>query len=284
MEPQQTETNNPNTSQPVDPQQAAPAPAAAPPANPGSGQSAQALPLVPEQWPGAFGVYKYSREAVKLNFVTLAIFWLISAVLGAVLQRLLGTVGDLLSFLLGALASAGFALTFLSSLRGQKLAFGEAFKKSLPFLLKMALLSILVALLMVASLFLFIIPFFFVFPRLSLTNYFLVDKNTGVIGAIKASWAATKGSSGKVWGIIGVTFLMALLFVTLIGIPVAIYLIIMYSGATAVLYEYLNLHPAAQAQPVQAAAPAQPAQPATNPEPVQPTESQPPTNPTPPTV
>jgi hypothetical protein len=132
-------------------------------------------------------------------------------------------------------------------------------------------LTILITLSLIVSFLLLVIPFFFVLPRLTLAEYFLVDKNMGVIEAYKASWNATKGHSLKVWGIYGAGILMALLCVTVIGIPVAFYLLIMYSAAFAVLYEFLNRSPATQ--PATAAAPA-PAEP----------ESQPPVNPVPPTV
>jgi hypothetical protein len=41
---------------------------------------------------------------------------------------------------------------------------------------------------------------------------------------------------------------MWLLMITIVGIPIAIYLIIMYSASSAVLYEFVNRRPAAPAQ------------------------------------
>jgi uncharacterized membrane protein len=121
-------------------------------------------------------------------------------------------------------------------------------------------LFILIALSIVASAVLFIIPVFFVLPRLALAYYFLIDKHMGVIEAYKASWHATKGNAGKVWGIIGATILMALLMITIIGIPFSIYFLIMYSAVFAVLYEFLGkTQPTAPAAPAPAAVPAAPA-------------------------
>jgi membrane-anchored glycerophosphoryl diester phosphodiesterase (GDPDase) len=102
------------------------------------------------------------------------------------------------------------------------------------------------------SLLLFVIPFFFVLPRLVLSPYYLVNQNLGPIAALKASWEKTKGHSGKVWGIIGVNILFVLLCVTIIGIPVALYLLFMYASASPVLYYWINRQ---STQPAVAAAP-----------------------------
>ncbi len=107
----------------------------------------------------------------------------------------------------------------------------------------MFLLGIVSGLVLVASFIALIIPFFIVAPRIALSPYFLIDKNMGPIEALKASWAITQGHAGKVWGIIGANIAFALLILTLIGIPVAIYLLFMYSAALAVLYEFLNKQP-----------------------------------------
>lgn len=210
----------------------------------------------PSSWPGAFGAYKYSKVAVMTNIGTLIIIWLATAILNGVGQKALGNASGLVSLLVGSLATVGYVLTFLAGVRGQKLSIGDALSKAFPYWLKMIGLLILVGLSLVLSFILFVIPFFFVLPRLALAHYYLVDKDMGVMDAYKASWDATKGSAGKVWGIIGATFLMALLMITIIGIPFSIYFLIMYSGAYAVFYEYLNKggKPAAAA-PAPAAAP-----------------------------
>lgn len=66
---------------------------------------------------------------------------------------------------------------------------------------------------------------------------------SGVLDAYKASWAATRGHAMKVWGIAGVNCLMLLPVITIIGIPVSLYLLFMYSAANAVLYAYPLKHP-----------------------------------------
>jgi len=212
----------------------------------------------PSTWPGAFGSYKYSKAAVMVNVWTLIGIWLAVAVIGSILQRISPSVGGLLASLVDVVGTTAGILVLLAGVRGQKLAFSDAISQAFPFFLKMNGLGIVVVVTLIVSLLLLVIPFFFVLPRVSLAHYFLIDKDMGVMDAFKASWDATKGSAGKVWGIIGVTILMALLMITIIGIPFSIYFLIMYSGAYAVLYAFLN-----KTQPAAAPAAKAPAAPVT---------------------
>jgi hypothetical protein len=56
------------------------------------------------------------------------------------------------------------------------------------------------------------------------------------VEAYKASWNATKGHGSKIWGLIGVTALFALLMIVVIGV----YFIIMYAAAFALFYLYIT--------------------------------------------
>jgi len=206
---------------------------------PPAAASAESLPSTPESWPGAFSIYKYAKAATQINVGTLILFWLISFVLGTVVGLKYKAVGDGLSLVLGSLATAGYTLAYVAGVRRQKLSFGPALKAALPLWPKMIVLNILVSLSLGLSFLLLVIPFFFVWPRLMLAPYLLVDQKLGILEAYKASWHQTKGHASKVWGIIGATTAMGLLVLTIIGIPFAIYFLIMYSSAIAVLYEYL---------------------------------------------
>jgi hypothetical protein len=217
------------------------------------------VPTVPASWPGAFGLFKHSKKAVKQNLSTLVVIWIISLAVSIVLDLILKkNLGGLVSYVADSLFAAAFALTYLAGIRGQAVSTGEALNKAMPFWLKMIGLNILVVLSIIGSILLLIIPFFFVLPRLVLANYFLVDQGMGVMDAYKASWAATKGHAGNVWGIIGVTILMALTAVTIIGIPFAIYWLIMYSASFAILYEFLHKSQPASPAPAAPAAPSAP--------------------------
>ncbi len=240
----------------------------APPADSTNGVAAAAssndVPSVPASWPGAFGLFKHSKKAVKRNLGTLVVIWIISLVISIVLDMILKkNLGGVVSYVADSLFAAAFALTYLAGIRGQAVSTGQALNKAVPFWLKMIGLNILVVLSVIGSILLLVIPFFFVLPRLVLANYFLVDQDMGVMDAYKASWAATKGHAGNVWGIIGVTILMALAAVTIIGIPFAIYWLIMYSASFAILYEFLHKSQPAATTPKPAAAAGTPSAPTT---------------------
>ncbi len=196
---------------------------------------------IPDAWPGAFGVYKYSKQAIKINLGTVIILLILSSLIGGFgAWKKLHGAGNLISLLVNSLLIGSLALTTLAGVRGQHRGIGEALSKGASFWLKLIGLTILVYASYFLSALLLIVPLFFVLPRLTLANYFLVDKNLGVIEAYKASWQATKGHALKAWGIIGVTLLIAILMITIIGIPFSIYFYIMYSAAFAVFYEVLN--------------------------------------------
>lgn len=93
-----------------------------------------------------------------------------------------------------------------------------------------------------------------------LAQYFLIEGKLGIVDSLSASWNATKGNVGKVWGIFGVSLLFGLLFLTFIGIPFAIYFIVMYQAAFAVLYMYLKQSPTSTT----AAVPSAPSDPTAN--------------------
>jgi len=210
---------------------------------------AAALPNVPDQWPGAFGAYKFSKKAVLVNVWPLIGVYVLFGVIDSVLQSISHNYGGIIGGLIGVLGTTAGVLLFLAGVRGQKLSFGDAISKALPYWLKMFLLGIIVGIMLAVSIILLFIPFLFVLPRVSLAHFFLVDQDMGPMEAVSASWAATKGHAMNVWGIIGVTVLMALLMITIIGIPFSIYFLIMYSGAYVVLYEYLNKKAPVAAKP-----------------------------------
>ena len=213
----------------------------------------ETLPNVPSTWPGAWGIYKYSKQAIRRNWTDLILLYVIDIVIGAVLGFIpIKVLGPIITYLADFAIEIAMIAILLASVRGYELSATDALKKLtsslyLRYLGGMILLGIAVAL----SMLVFIVPFFFVFPRLILTPYYLVDKNLGPVEALQASWEASKGNVGKIWGIIGATIAMFLLMLTIIGIPFSIYFLFMYAAAFVVLYEFINVsHPAAVAVPV----------------------------------
>lgn len=218
---------------------------------------------VPDTWPGAFGAYKHSKAAVKFNLgtvLTLIVAYLVVAVvLSLVFKR--SPLGQLITELVAALFGLNFAFVVLAGVHRTKVEINDSLKETGSLYLNYVLLSILTSISYAVSLILLIVPFFFVYPRLVLATYYLVDKRMNAIDAYKASWHETKGHEGKVWGITGASIAMALLMFTIIGIPFSLYFLLMYSAANGVLYVYLTAHKAAAPAPA-APASAPPAVPA----------------------
>ncbi len=203
-----------------------------------------------QTWPGAFGLFKHSKTAVKNNLgliIGLIAVYLVASIIVEVLTgkqaaktaesiSIIPLLNTVLSLTMGGIASIVSVDVILSSIDGKKLQFSEAFRKVTPMMtLKMIGLSVLTGLTLLASFLLLVVPFFFVFPRLVLAPYFMVDQKLGMVESLKTSWEKTKGHSGKVWGIIGATILMSLLIFVLVGI----YFVIMYAAATGLLYYHV---------------------------------------------
>jgi hypothetical protein len=214
-----------------------------------AGEGKSGVLALPPEWPGAFAAYKYSKQAVRLNLKAVA-GWLVISVVVSIAISLLDRLHSLdastrgllavVSYLLAPLFAAILAKVTIASVRRRQVGFSEAFSQGVPYWLNAIVLSILVGITEVVSFVLLIIPFFFVWPRLSLATYFLVDKDLGPLEAYKASWEATKGYALFIYGILGAQIAMGLLAVTVIGIPFAIYFLIMYGAAHAVLYEVIG--------------------------------------------
>jgi hypothetical protein len=196
-------------------------------------------PNVPTgDWPGAFGIFKHSKAAVMKNIGTVLILLVISLLVSAPGSPKDTSLLDLVLGIIRVFIGMTLIFAYLAGVRGENLSIGEAFRKALdPMLfLKFIGLMILVGLSVVVGLILLIVPGLILTGRLSLAQYYLIDRNMGVIEAYKASWNNTRGHAMKVWGIIGATIVMAVLILVLVGI----YLLIMYAAAMAVLYEYIN--------------------------------------------
>ena len=245
-----------------------------PPSQPVSTQD-EAVPS--GQWPGAFKVFTPSKQAVMFNIGPLVGLLAISILFGLVggllsptsTPNLDGTVtssgtplGGFLSFVVQIVSLLfGIALTYvmIAGVKREKMSVNESLKlavhKFLPYLGQ----SIVLTVLFILSALPLLIPLFIVGPRLSLAPYFLLNENLGIMASIKASWEATRGHLGKIWGIIGVNILFVLICITIIGIPVALYLLIMYGASDIILYFWLKKQQ--PAQPLAAASPVSPVPP-----------------------
>ena len=186
-------------------------------------------------WPGAFGVFKQSKAVVLFNAMPIIVLLIVSTLLNVLTPD--NALASLVAFVITCIVSVALTWTILEAQKGTKIGLGAAIEKGFSLLaVKYFALSIVMGFMLVGSLLLFIIPFFFVLPRILFAPYVLVETDGEIIDSIKKSWALTKGNAGKAWGVIGVTLLFALLIVVLVGI----YLSIMYVAATVLLYAFMK--------------------------------------------
>ncbi len=208
-----------------------------------------AVPKVGE-WPGVFESYKLVKPYIQpaiWNFVSVVgigiILSLVSEIIfGAIFKNTITTtiLDDLTAIVIGAYMQAVILCMYFEYFKGKELNLSNALRMGYEKLLKMTGLIIIMYVVLLASLVLLIIPFFFVLPRVYLAPYFLIYGDCNINEAIAASWHSTKGNMKKVYGIFGLDFLIALLFLTIIGIPFAIYFGLINSGSFALLTIYLS--------------------------------------------
>jgi hypothetical protein len=193
-------------------------------------------------WPGAFGIFKRAKEAAMVNLGTLLALDFATLILG----YLQGTDQHqhlrfpwpivMAAILLNILVTISLTIVYLASVRGKKIELSESLRQGTRLYVNGFIATVLVVVLLSFSLLLFIVPFFFVLPRLVQTLYYLVDRDLEPMEAIKASWNGTKGHSLKVWGLIGAFVLFSLLMLVLVGF----YLLFVFQTAFALLYLYVN--------------------------------------------
>ncbi len=220
------------------------------------------------KWPGAFGIFAYSRDALirnMLNSILLIIFIGACTIIFGLIERRFDNLTAFIISLASIIPTLIFTTAFISlqlhAAKGETPALGKLFACGVHAFWKILVIQLILFAIMITSFLLLVLPFFFaiiyILPKLSLSLYFVVDetKDMGPFTALAASWNATDGNFGKVWGIMGVTVLTCLPAVTGIGILVTIPLYFLYSAASAFLYLYATR---AQAQPPTSLAPVTP--------------------------
>src|ERR1039458_3224534 len=144
---------------------------------------AAATPVLdlPTPGPGAFGAYKYSKQAVNINLGTIVVLLLLTIVAGVAFNLVFKTLGEVIGFIATALFSASTTIAYLASVKGEHISIGQALSQGLTFWVRIFFLNLLVALSVMVSALLLIIPLFFVMPRLALASYFLIDQDLGMV-------------------------------------------------------------------------------------------------------
>ncbi len=196
------------------------------------------IDIIPKTWPGAFGIYKNSKAAVMVNLVPIIELWALNIVVNIVLNYV-PLIGRLVSSLFSIFIATCIYHMYLAGIHNNKMELSEAVDKTSKLYIRMVGLYILIFLTCLSFL-LLVIPGLIIVPRVLLAPYFLIEKNMNAVEAYKASWNATRGNVGKMYAIFGVILLMLLPIITVVGILLSIYWIVLYGAATAILYKFIT--------------------------------------------
>lgn len=128
---------------------------------------------------------------------------------------------------------------------GKKPDLNELFEDGKKYFFRLLGVGILSSIIIVVGLILLIVPGIIAIGRLVMSPYHVVDKNLGVIDALKASNKQAIGRLGLVWAAIGVTILISILvsiinYVPIIGPLVGVAISIAYSLVMALRYQQLK--------------------------------------------
>ena len=136
------------------------------------------------------------------------------------------------------------ALTVVAQLRGaqgQKLSLGGVWDEGRPYVLRLFGLSLLTGLFVAAGLILLIIPGIIIMRRYFLAPYIMIDQKLGITDSMKASAELGKPHSWSIYGVLGVTLLIAFTgVVPIIGTIASVLGGIVYSVAPALRYVELK--------------------------------------------
>jgi hypothetical protein len=197
---------------------------------------------VPKEWPGAIGSFKLVRPYIVKRiwtFVILIVGTIIVEILIDIIARRTGFLGTLLEYLVDALLEGAVITMYFAALKDKELTIEEALRAGAAKFVNVFFVLLIVTVLSGLSFLLLVVPFFFVFPRLILAPYILIGQDLSVGDAITDSWNITKGHLGEVYGVVLLSIAIALLFITIIGIPFAIYWEAISGGSFALLSIYL---------------------------------------------
>ena len=189
------------------------------------------------KWPGAFGVYKYSKKVVTYNlnaFLPLIILGYAADIIANYSNMAVAILLYVMIFLFQISAYT----VLISSLHLQKISLAQALDKATRLSLKIIAVYIIILVTVFVGLVALIVPGLILLPRLILAPYYIIDQEMTVKQAIEAAWHNSKEQGLRTWAVIAVQILFGLLAIIIIGI----YLSIVYSAALIVLYGFTNGH------------------------------------------
>ena len=235
-----------------------------PVAQPGPATPQIPEPITPTEIGSAFSLFNPSIAALKLNlkaylgvYGVIVLMGIIVGIMSAAggsietngqvvagAQTALNATALILGLFIVVLSLIlGPAITYVQvqSAKGIRVSLGDALRTGAKFILRYIGLNILVSLLIMGGLLLFVIHGIIMIRRYFLSANVMIDKNVGILEAMRQSAALSKPHSGKIWGIVGVYILTYLpSFVPIIGSIVSAVLQFLYSFAPAIRYVQLD--------------------------------------------
>lgn len=180
---------------------------------------------------GAFRAFGEAFRQVRVNPAPAALFLLAYLALGLIELKVIGLGPeyiDLGYFFKLAAFEAAFGLVFLLAVPVYALALADRKSISLGTFMRfnarkyIALLiaGVLYGLAVIGSFLIFIIPAIWVIAWFAAYEMAVIDKNMGPVQALKESKRLLRRHKGKVWGLIGVSFLLAIPVSLLQWVPV----------------------------------------------------------------
>lgn len=181
-----------------------------------------------QQFLGAFQLFKPSVDIIKLNLGTfLALILAPFAILAVGAFLMLGmsfsesdtanTSAAIVAAVIGIVGVVGIFLTApgvivaqLKGAHGEKIAPKAAFTEGLKYFWRLVGLTILQSLLFTVAAIALVIPFFFAYRRYMLAQYYLVDRNVGIMEAFRLSAKDSITYKSPMWGLVGVSSLLTL--------------------------------------------------------------------------
>ncbi len=225
----------------------------------------------PKKYSNVLELFSKSYEAVKRNLNVFAILYFVTFALAiaATFQNIAGTHTNSIdkTFSTGLFNSVGSdssldtgdwsggigisiilaILLFITSLmliitqtraaQGKTLTFSQVWKEFKSIGLRVLGVELLMGLFVICGLVLLIIPGVYILGRIYLAPYFLVDKNSGIMEAVKGSWAMTNGHMWQVYSVLLFMILLGLTgIVPIVGAIISALLAAAYSVAPALRY------------------------------------------------
>jgi uncharacterized membrane protein len=201
------------------------------------------------QVPTAWGLFKPSYEALLFNlptFIALAVmvaaaFIAVGLITHFVHLAIVSGGAVLVALVFAVIVQAGLVVSELKSVRRTKISASEALNQGMYFAPRLLGLEIIFGLMTVIGLILLIVPGVIVINRYFLSQFHMVDQDLGIVDALKASAAESKGYAWKIWGVLAMVLLISLTrVIPYIGMIITIVLSILYICAQAQLYESIR--------------------------------------------